>query len=98
MSNDDRAERQRVYERIAAYIMEFSKLHAGEQFHVEELRIFVRNYLPNIAPDSPGRILRELRLEGRLNYVVINRRQSLYQFRALPPRQGELFLMMEAVR
>ena len=35
-----------------------------------------------IAPDSPGRILRELRLNGRLDYVVLNRRQSLYQFRA----------------
>jgi len=38
---------------------------------------------PGIAPDSPGRILRELRLRGWLNYVVINRRQSLYQFRSL---------------
>ena len=91
----DREERERVYEKIAELIMAFSRLHAGEQFHVEELRVFVRGHLPLIAPDSPGRILRELRLQGRLDYVVINRRQSLYQFRVVlpaPPRvQMDLF-------
>ena len=48
---------------------------------VEELRQYVELHAPDIAPDSPGRILRELRLDGLLNYEVINRRDSLYQFR-----------------
>lgn len=80
MTDDDRVERARVYARIAPMILEFHELHPGEEFHVEELRRFVRQRLPQIAPDSPGRILRALRLDGRLDYVILNRRASLYQF------------------
>jgi hypothetical protein len=87
---EDREERARVYAKIAPLIMEFHSLHAGESFHVEELRVFVRDQVPDIAPDSPGRILRALRLEGRLNYIIINRRDSLYQFvRVDPPSEPE---------
>jgi hypothetical protein len=53
----------------------------------------VLRHEPTTAPDSPGRILRELRLTGKLNYVVINRRQSLYQFRAV--RKPGLFAETE---
>jgi hypothetical protein len=77
----DREERARVYSKIAPIIMEFYEDHAGTAFHAEDLRTFVRDRAPEIAPDSPGRILRALRLEGRLDYVVLNRRDSLYQFR-----------------
>jgi hypothetical protein len=80
--NDHPHERHRVYGKIAPLIMLFARDHAGQQFHVEDLRRFVKVCAPDIAPDSPGRILRELRLERRLDYVVINRRQSLYQFRS----------------
>jgi len=77
---DDPGERDRVYTRIAPRIMEFYGLHPDELFHVEELRVFVCDRVPEIAPDSPGRILRALRLEGRLDYEIINRRESLYHF------------------
>jgi hypothetical protein len=85
---DTPEERERVYSKIAPIIMEFSMVRAGTQFHAEELRTFVRDRAPEIAPDSPGRILRALRLEGRLNYVVLNRRDSLYQFRVVVPFEG----------
>jgi hypothetical protein len=83
--DDDVAERRRVYGRIAPLILTFARKHAGQKFHVDQLRRYVRRHVPDIAPDSPGRILRELRLEGRLHYVVLNRRQSLYQFRRMTP-------------
>ena len=70
--------------------MDFARLYAGHAFHAEELRRCVLIYEPEIAPDSPGRILRLLRQEGKLNYVVINRRNSLYQFR--PDFRNELRL------
>ena len=89
MSDDAPAERERVFARIAPLIMDFHELHAGGLFHAEELRRFVLEAAPEIAPASPDRILRELRLIGKLDYVVINRRQSLYQFRHLRP--GVLF-------
>jgi hypothetical protein len=79
--NDDGPERGRVYGKIAPLIMQFYRDHSGQRFHVEQLRRYVESTTPDIAPDSPGRILRELRLEGKLNYVVLDRRASLYQFR-----------------
>jgi hypothetical protein len=88
VSGDDPGERERVYAKIAPLIMSFREDHAGALFHVEELRVFVREQLPEIAPDSPGRILRALRLEGRLDYVIINRRESLYQFCAIRPTRA----------
>jgi len=81
--NDSPEDRYRVFSRIAPIIMDFYGNHAGEAFHAEDLRRHVLWLDPGIAPDSPGRILRELRLRGWLNYVVINRRQAPYQFRSL---------------
>jgi hypothetical protein len=78
--SDDKEERARVYSRIAPVILLFHDTHWGGDFHVEELRRFVLGRVPEIAPDSPGRILRELRLRGVLDYIVVNRRQSLYRF------------------
>jgi hypothetical protein len=86
----DKGERARVYSKIAPLIMAFANDYAGKQFHVEQLRRYVRDYTPDVAPDSPGRILRELRLEGRLDYVVVNRRQSLYQFRVVTGLTGRI--------
>lgn len=79
--DDDPPERARVYSRIAPLILAYRDAHAGQAFHAEDLRQFVLTREPTIAPDSPGRILRELRLQQKLDYEVINRRQSLYQFR-----------------
>ena len=77
---DSTEDRERVYARIASVIMAFHEVKWGQEFHVEDLRRYVRGQVPGIAPDSPGRILRELRLRGELDYVVVNRRQSLYRF------------------
>lgn len=80
MVDDAPDERERVYQRIAPIILGFHATNSDRDFHIEELRRFVRDQVPEIAPDSPGRILRELRLQGRLDYTVVNRRQSLYRF------------------
>lgn len=79
---DDPGERQRVYDRIAPVILAFAHDKAGQQFHAEDLRRYVLDHTVEIAPGSPDRILRQLRLEGRLDYTVISRSQSLYQFHA----------------
>lgn len=88
--SDDQAERRRVYSRIAPTILEFRVACSSGTFHVEDLRRYVLQRVPAIAPDSPGRILRELRLNGLVDYVVINRRASLYQFRPSPRELAEL--------
>jgi hypothetical protein len=79
--NDDIGERARVFGRIAPIILAFARENAGQTFHVEQLRRYVDAHVHEIAPDSPGRILRQLRQLRQLNYVVIDRRNSLYQFR-----------------
>ena len=79
--NDSPGDRQRVYSRIAPIVMAFAEANAGRLFHADDLRRYVIGEVPEIAPDSPGRILRALRLGGRLSYIVVNRRLSLYQFR-----------------
>ena len=76
----DARERNRVYGKIAPVIVAYARDHAGQAFHAEELRRHVTKHAPEIAPSSTDRILRLLRQEGRLHYVVINRRASLYQF------------------
>lgn len=74
----------RVYSRIAIHILAFHDEHRGQFFHAEELRRYVLQHEPlMIAPGSPDRILRQMRLKGMLNYDVINRRASLYQFKEL---------------
>ncbi len=71
---------ERVYDKIAECIIEFcNQRNQSKQplFHMEDLQRFVADKLL-IAPDSPSRILRALRQEGRIDYMVVNRRQSLY--------------------
>ena len=65
-------------------------------FYMEELRQFVENRIGegnHIAPDSPGRILRQLRQQGLLNYALVSRSKSLYEVKPLerPAEQAELF-------
>jgi hypothetical protein len=71
----------RVYSRIAAHIIAFHDERRNQFFHAEDLRQYVLEREPSIAPGSPDRILREMRLKGILSYEVINRRASLYQFK-----------------
>jgi len=64
---------------IAPLILKFFSLRGvGEQFHMADLTRFVNAHTP-IAPDSAGRILRDMRQGGELNYQVVDRRNSLYQ-------------------
>ncbi len=74
----------RVYSRIARHIMAFRVERGGDLFQAEDLRQYVLDLDPSIAPGSPDRILREMRLKGVLNYTVVNRRASLYQFKDHP--------------
>jgi hypothetical protein len=50
------------------------------------------------APDSAGRMLRQLRKAGRLNYRVVDRANSIYEVTPLQPRQEQLFEIGSADR
>jgi len=89
--SSDHQERARVRSRIGSLIMEFCRIN--DTFYMENLRGCINRSLGDIAPDSPGRILRQLRQQKLLNYKVVSRRQSLYQLKPVerPAEQAELF-------
>ena len=98
MIGSDREERGRVRSRIGSLILEFCRLtrrrFVVSTFHMEDLREFVEQGVEGkIAPDSPGRILRQLRQQRLLNYRVISRSKSLYRVVPVerPAEQAELF-------
>lgn len=70
---------QRVTDNIGDIVYEFCRRHVGWHFYASKLRGFVQMRSPNIAPESPGRILRQLRIAGRVDYIVVSRAASLYR-------------------
>lgn len=80
-----RAEQQanlnRVGHNIAGLVADFcrSRFREGSaEFHMSDLTTYV-NARSLIAPDSAGRILRDLRRRRVLSYEVVSRSQSLYR-------------------
>jgi hypothetical protein len=78
-TNIDKGERRRVHGNIANVILSFcrERLKAGGSFTMSELEEYV-NKEHHITPGSGGRILRELKLIGRIQYNVKDRAQSTY--------------------
>lgn len=71
----------RVHEQIAALILDFLRMvqrRAVPEFHMAELTEYVARYVQT-APDSPGRVLRDLRARGLVAYVVVDRGASRYR-------------------
>jgi len=52
------------------------------RFTATELRQYVQHHNFGTAPSSADRVMRNLRKQGVVNYVLVNRAKSLYQ--ALP--------------
>lgn len=64
-------------ERLAASILRFCT--PGKAFHMDALREWVEKECGKVAPDSPGRVMRDLRQKGLLDVVLLSRRESLYR-------------------
>lgn len=71
---------RRVSGRIAGHIMLFlARLSVGDEFTLSQLQSWVASQ-DHGAPDSPSRVLRDLRQCGRVRYSVVSRRSSRYRF------------------
>ena len=71
----------RVSEEIRGYILDFLRdvrTRAIPEFHMQELTEYVHARV-TVAPDSPGRILRDLRQRGVVAYSVVARASSRYR-------------------
>ena len=72
-------------------ILEFIKQRLSDAnsygtFTADQLRFYVQNNtLGRVSPSSSDRVLRQLRQENKVNYIVLNRGRSLY--RAVPVQQ-----------
>lgn len=59
----------------------------GGAFTADQLRFYVNNnVVGGVSPSSADRVLRKLRQENKINYIVLNRGKSLY--RAVPVQQS----------
>jgi len=81
----DTASLERVTSRIGTAIVEFCAARVGQTFHADELRAAVTRACGQTAPGSSDRILRQLRLTNRIQYVVLSRRDSLYRVDGVTP-------------
>jgi hypothetical protein len=73
-------ELSRVTHKIGAAVLQFCRtVRVGNTFRMESLQRYVSSVVPETAPDSPSRILRELRKKGELDYEVVKRSESLYR-------------------
>ena len=74
----------RVLERIGETILNFHN-SCRDEFHAEDLRRYVRQHCGVTAPGSADRVLRSLRAAGKLNYLIVSRRQSRYRWTPVNP-------------
>jgi hypothetical protein len=78
---------QRTEATAADAVLTFFKQRlSGEDhtFTADQLRSYVNNNINGtLSPSTPDRILRHLRIQGKLGYVVLNRGRSLYEARYL---------------
>lgn len=70
---------ERVTSRIGAAVLDFFNERLGRTFFAGDLCNYVWREIGPCAPDSPGRVMRQLRLDGRIDYEVVNRAQALYR-------------------
>ncbi len=79
------AELARVSSKLEPLVLAFfASKKSGDEFHINELTRFVWRINPLIAADSPRRVMRELKMDGKLNYELISRSASLYKVAAMP--------------
>ena len=86
-SPEQRENIARVHAKIAPVIAAFfHEQGLGTTFHVDDLRRYVARRYAVIAPDSAGRIMRDMRRKSWVDYEVVNRRASLYVITSIGER------------
>lgn len=67
---------------VLAWLRERQIRDQGE-FHLWELETYVMTHVVSTTPGSAGRIMRLLRSEGLIDYVVLHRSKSFYRITKL---------------
>lgn len=82
--SEQEEELDRVNGRIGKLVRDFveTKFKEGRRFRIGELIDYVMKDTQS-APTSPDRMLRKLRKDGVCDYVVVDRRKSIYEITGL---------------
>jgi hypothetical protein len=72
---------------VAELVGEFVRGRIGSEFTAGELRNYVTNRIGGIAPGTTDRILRRLRAQYKINYLLLSRKESRY--RSVPVERPE---------
>ena len=79
----------RVHSKIATAIAWFfRRRRPGSKFYLSALTAHVWSIAPAVAPDTPRRVLCEMRQAGTLDYECLSRRDSLYRITKTPEPSG----------
>lgn len=80
--NEQATNQRRVSDKIGPIIVDFcrERIATGVRtFYMTQLLEYVRSREPSVAPDSPGRILRQLRGNGTVTVALLSRSGSQYE-------------------
>ena len=75
--NEQQTNLRRVKTAIAKHVTDFIDEHEGREFSNSDLYKFVSDRV-DVAPDSPARVLRDLKASGAVCYELRDRSKSLY--------------------
>lgn len=70
---------------LAATVVRFLRSRVGKTFRASELLRYCTVLQPDIAPDSPSRIMRDLRLTRLIDYTLVSRQGSQYRVDYVAP-------------
>jgi hypothetical protein len=76
----------RIGERQCKWIHHYADTVGNDDWHMQDMTDYVLARVKS-APDSPGRMLRDMRRRGELNYECVSRAKSLYRFIPFPVAQ-----------
>lgn len=80
-SGEQQRQLDRVYTGMKQHLMKVRRqFNTGDEFTLTDIEKRLRAMGAVFRPDSPRRILSELRKEGALNYEVVNRSQGLWRW------------------
>lgn len=79
--NEQATNQRRVTAAIEKHVLDYLRArNVGERFHMSYLTAYVTTVTGGyVAPDSPGRILRQLRKSGRVSVAMVDRAKSTYE-------------------
>ena len=76
---DQRQNLSRVRSKLASHILHWLAVHAGGEFHLDDLIAYCESQGEDFTGDSVSRVMRDLKQRGQASYALVSRSKSLYR-------------------